>query len=52
MLNVRNICESEWEALYNNNDNSSSMPASHNNLANDLSCMMSQLQNDNDYNND
>ncbi|WRO02377.2 Telomere-binding protein I6 (1), partial [Monkeypox virus] len=28
-LNVRNICESEWEAL-NNNDNASSVPASHN----------------------
>ncbi|AAF33896.1 36kDa major membrane protein [Vaccinia virus] len=52
MLNARHICESEWEALNNNNDNSSSMPASHNNLANDLSSMMSQLQNDNDDNND
>ncbi|ABF25201.1 36.5kDa major membrane precursor protein [Variola virus] len=52
MLNARHICESEWEALNNNNDNSSSMPASHNNRANDLSSMMSQLQNDNDDNND
>nr|AAB29633.1 C9L product [variola virus VAR, India-1967, Peptide, 381 aa] [Variola virus] len=48
MLNARHICESEWEALNNNNDNSSSMPVSHNNRANDLSSMMSQLQNDND----
>ncbi|UZC80205.1 V052; CPXV-BR_053 V052 [Cowpox virus] len=52
MLNARNICESEWEALNNNNnDNASSMSVSNNNLANDLSSMMSQLQNDdnNDY---
>ncbi|AUL80142.1 CPXV052 protein [Vaccinia virus] len=51
MLNARHICESEWEALNNNNDNSSSMSASHNNLDNDLFSMTSQLQNDNDDNN-
>nr|CAB5514004.1 CPXV052 protein [Cowpox virus] len=54
MLNVRHICESEWEALNNNNDNAntSSMSVSNNNLANDLSSIMTQLQNNNDDDND
>ncbi|SNB53821.1 CPXV052 protein [Cowpox virus] len=53
MLNVRHICESEWEALNNNNNdnaNASSMSVSNNNLANDLSSIMTQLQNN--YNDD
>ncbi|QED21171.1 major membrane protein [Borealpox virus] len=46
MLNVRNICESEWEVF---NNNASSIPVSHNKHTNKLSSTIAQLHDDNDY---